>query len=311
MKKFIGLLAGFIATVCWGSFYVAGRWLFGEDGDNLNVCLFNFLRFFMASAVLSPLLLVKRNRLLVKEAFYHDLKPFLLITSIGIVLESYLIFYSLNFTTASRSALMANFSPVITVLRAFLLRGEKCSKMAFAGMIIGSAGIILAGVSQGSDTYTIANFRTFIGDIMALASGVCWAFFTVYGVGAANKYGGAICMFICFLIGTALMLPLQFFTAGIQQFTNIPLRVWLGMLYTGVVTLALANACYYAALRYIRPGVLGAFGYLSAGITFSLSVIMLNERFTLTFILATAMLTIGMTLMMLNPGKCRSGNTKC
>ena len=62
MKTLIGLLLGLAATAAWGSFYVAGRWLFGEEGDKLNTYLFNFLRFFMATLSLSGLLLTKSNR---------------------------------------------------------------------------------------------------------------------------------------------------------------------------------------------------------------------------------------------------------
>jgi len=303
MKSFIGLLLGFAATVCWGSFYVAGRWLFGEEGDGLNVYLFNFLRFVMAAAALSPLLLSREKRQLVKEAFTRDLTRFLLITAIGVVLESYLVFYALNFTTAARCSLMANFSPVATVIFAFLLHGERIGKIGGAGMVIGFAGIVLAGLSQGGDMYAVTSWRSFIGDAMALGSGLCWAFFTAYGVDVSNKYGGAVCMFVCFVLGSVLMLPVQFFMVDITEVTAIPLQVWGGMVYTGVITLAFANGCYYAALRYIRAGVLGAFGYLSAGITFTLSIIMLKERFSLLFIFAVVLILTGMILMMNHPGR--------
>ena len=91
MKTLIGLLLGLAATAAWGSFYVAGRWLFGEEGDKLNTYLFNFLRFFMATLSLSGLLLTKSNREKFKQAIKEDWKSFLLISLIGIVMESYLV----------------------------------------------------------------------------------------------------------------------------------------------------------------------------------------------------------------------------
>ena len=81
-----------------------------------------------------------------------------------------------------------------------------------------------------------------------------------------------------------------------------PLNVYPLLDGFGVVTLALANACWYAALRYLRPGVLGAFGYLSAAITFTLSAFVLRERFTPPFILAIV-LTLGGLALMLRAGK--------
>ena len=83
-----------------------------------------------------------------------------------------------------------------------------------------------------------------------------------------------------------------------SEIAAIPPRVWGGMIYTGIVTLSFANACWYGALRYLKPGILGAFGYLSAAITFTLSSILLKEKFSLQFIIALLLIFGGMSLMM-------------
>ncbi len=303
MQKLTGFILGFTATAVWGSFYIAGRWLFGGEGENLNSWLFNFLRFGMATAALSPLLLFPGNRQLVKKALLSDWKRFLLISLVGIVMESVLIFCSLNYTTAARSSLMANCSPIATVILAFLLLKQKTPKWGILGMFIGFGGIILAGFAPGGDIYADTGLRTLIGDGMALGSGFCWAFFTVYGAGVSKKYGGPVCMFVGFLFGTLLMIPPLFFTVQTADWQAFKPRLWAGTVYTGVVTLAWANACWYAALRYLKPGVLGAFGYLSAAITFTLSLIVLKEKFSVMFILSIVLILGGMSLMMSDPAK--------
>ena len=297
MKSVFGLILGLLATASWGSFYIAGRWLFGEEGENINIYLFSFLRFFMAAAVLSVILLYKKSRGEIFRAVKDDWKPFLLISVIGIVAESFLVSYALNFTTAARCSLLANFSPVATVILAFLLLREKTSKIGIIGLLAGFAGLILAGSARGGDVYAVTSMRSLIGDGMALASSFCWAFFTVYGVKVSGKYSGMVCMFIGFAMGTVLMSPVLFFTS-FAEISMIPPRVWAGMFYTGVVTLAFANACWYGALRYLKPGLLGAFGYLSAAIAFTLSVILLKEKFTLQFIISVAMILGGMGVLM-------------
>lgn len=304
MKSALGLLLGFLATAAWGSFYIVGRWLFGEeDGGNLNPYLANLLRFSLAVCTLSPLLLMPKNRELIKRAFVKDWKIFLLIALVGIVLESYFVLYALNFTTASRCSLMANCSPIATVILAFLLLKEKMTPNAVIGMLIGFAGIILAGTAQGGDIYADTGWRTLIGDGMALASGFCWAFFTVFGAKVSDEYGGPVSMFVSFVLGCVLMLPVVCLTTSIQEFQALTPRIWGGFVYTGIITLALANACWYAALKYLKPSVLGAFGYLSAAITFTLSGLVLKEKFSLPFIIAIALVLGGMALMMARPGK--------
>ena len=304
MKSALGLLLGFLATASWGSFYIVGRWLFGEeDGGSINPFLANLLRFCLAVLTLSPLLFFRNNRELIKRAFVKDWKKFLLIALIGIVLESYFVLYALNFTTASRCSLMANCSPIATVILAFLLLKEKMSARGVVGMLIGFAGIILAGTARGGDIYADTGWRTLIGDGMALASGFCWAFFTVFGAKVSDEYGGPVSMFVSFFMGTLLMVPVVCCTSSLSDVSSISPRIWGGYVYTGVITLALANACWYAALKYLKPGVLGAFGYLSASITFTLSAIVLKEKFTLPFIIAIVLVLGGMALMMANPGK--------
>ena len=303
MKNLLGLFLGFLATASWGSFYIIGRWLFGEEGDKLNPYLFNLLRFGMAVCAFMPLLFFRKNRELVKRAFTVDLKKFILIALIGIVMENFFVFYALNFTTAARCSLMANCSPIATVILAYFLLREKTSIWGVLGMLVCFCGIIAAGIARGGDVYADTGLRSLIGDGMALASGFCWAFFTVFGAKVSDEYGGPVSMFVCFIMGFIIMLPINLFMTSLSDFTAITPRIWGGMVYTGMVTLAMANACWYAALRYLKPGVLGSFGYLSAAITFTLSALVLKEKFTWFFILSIVLVLGGMALMVVNPSR--------
>lgn len=44
---------------------------------------------------------------------------------------------------------------------------------------------------------------------MALASGFCWAFFTVCGAKVSDKYGGPVSMFVLFLLGMIMLMMLK------------------------------------------------------------------------------------------------------
>ena len=68
-------------------------------------------------------------------------------------------------------------------------------------------------------------------------------------------------MFVCFALGTLIMLPCLIFTVSLEDFraTANP-RIWYGILYTGIVTLALANAFHEGC----RPAVEELFNVLTA-----------------------------------------------
>ena len=48
-NKMIGLTLALVATVFWASFYVVGRYVFGENENGIDPVFFSFLRFMIAS----------------------------------------------------------------------------------------------------------------------------------------------------------------------------------------------------------------------------------------------------------------------
>ena len=104
------------------------------------------------------------------------------------------------------------------------------------------------------------------------------------------------------MFGALAMIPIMGF-AGSKVTLSINLRGWLMILYLGIISNALANVCWYAALKYLRPGELGSFGYVSIVLTFLLAYCFLGEKITLPFGLCLAMILLGTCLMLKNHKK--------
>jgi drug/metabolite transporter (DMT)-like permease len=264
-KRFTGVLLGLAATSFWASFYIVGRFLFGEDEAKIDPVFLTFVRYLVASMLLTGIMLYQKKMAVVKECLKKDLVIFIFLGLTGIVGEGTLVFYSLKYTTAARSCLLANASPVFTVLMAYFALNEGMSKSKTAGMLLGFAGISAAILCRGgSDAYMSAS--AVIGDLMALASGVCWAAYTVWGMRVSNQYGGMVSGTVSILLGTVLMLPVVMLS-GSNLSLDLPLRVWLGVIYLGVFANGIAYMCWFAALKHLKAGELGAFGYVSAAMT--------------------------------------------
>lgn len=88
---------------------------------------------------------------------------------------------------------------------------------------------------------------------------------------------------------------------GSSMSLDLPLRVWLGVIYLGVFANAIAYVCWFSALKYLKAGELGAFGYISAAMTMVLSLLLLRERINLLFLAALALVFYGVYLMMKTP----------
>ena len=294
-KRFIGVLLGLIATSFWASFYIVGRYLFGEDEAKIDPVFLTFVRYLVASILLMGIMVYQKKMPVVKECLKKDLVIFIFLGLTGIVGEGTLVFYSLKYTTAARSCLLANASPIFTVLMAYFALNEGMSKSKLTGMLLGFAGISAAILCRnGSDVYMSSS--AVIGDLMALGSGVCWAAYTVWGMRVSNQYGGMVSGTVSILLGTILMLPV-IVISGSNLSLDLPLRVWLGIIYLGICANGIAYMCWFSALKYLKAGELGAFGYVSAAMTMVLSLILLQEKISFLFLAALALVFYGVYLM--------------
>ena len=299
-SKIKGLAMGFTATCFWVSFYPVSRYLFGKDEDSFDPFFATFLRILLAALILLPFALTGERHEKTLQAMKKDWKKLLFLSLVGIVGEGLLIFLSLKYTTAARASLMANTSPIYTVILAFFFLKNPVTWEKIVGMFAGFSGIILISVSRtGGDVFS-QNASFFLGDMLAMGSGIAWSLFTVFGERIAREYGGMVCMALQFFFGIFLMIPVMFIFQSHISF-DFPLRVWIGIIYLGVFGCGIANMLWYSALRYLKSDELGSFGYISAFLSVCMAVICLHERITSVFIVSACLILGGVWLMIRQP----------
>jgi len=299
-----GLLLGLTATCFWGSFYPVSRYLFGSEAEKFDELFVSFLRFAFAFLFLLPFLFRGDGLQKLRRNWRRDWKLFLFLAAVGIVGEGVLVFVATKHTTAARASLMANLSPVFTVLLSWLAGKEMLTGRKVTGMLLGLIGIVVVTLSRGADLFT-GDASTLCGDFLALGSGACWAVYTVFGGKITEEYGGIFCTAVLFGLGTVLMLPVMLL-AGSKISFDFPGTVWLGLLYLGCCTNGLANGAWYCALKYVTPGELGSLGYVSAMITVTFSVVFLDEKITWPFVFAIVMVLSGVGMMLSLKNKRKS-----
>ena len=296
--KGIGL--GLISTFIWGMFYPMSRVLFGCEEDSMEPLNFSALRFILAALVMAPVLFNRENRAKAAEMIRTDWRVLLLLGSIGMVGEGVLVFWSTQYTTASRSSLMANTSPITTFLISWLIGREVLTRDKLVGMVVGFAGVVVLFLSKGADRFSEGGSMMLLGDAMAFASGICWSIFTVYGDRISNKYGGLLCTEVLFIISVLIVVPIAvIWNRGL--ILNLSARAWTGAIYLGALSYGLAEGIWSKALKYVSPGELGALGYISAALAVITSVVMLHEKVTSFLVLAIVLIVVGVALMLRQP----------
>jgi len=299
--KPLGFLLAFVATALWASFYIVSRFAFGGIDAGLDPVWMSFLRYLMASSALVLVCLFAGRGRALLNALKEDAAAFALLGLLGIALQGLLVFWALKYTTAARCSLFANLSPVFTVAIAFFALREGLGWRKLAGMSLGFAGAAIATFGQGgSDMYFSGS--AFPGDMMALASGVFWAAYTVFGRRIVFKHGGLVSATLSMCMGAATLLAFTVLSGRSLSFDISP-RLWLATAYLGLFGGAFAFFCWFAALKRLSAGETGAFGYLSVAITPLLSFLTLKESFSASFWVSMAAIVSGVLLMMERPAQ--------
>ena len=298
VRALLGWGRGLCATVIRGSFYPVSRLLFGSSGESVEPMSYTWLRLVLASLFLSPLLVRREARAQVGRMVRGDKARLVGLSLLGIVGEGLLVFWSTKYTTGARSSLMANTSPITTLLLAWLAGRETLTGRKVAGLVLGFAGMALLFQGQGADRFAAQGASTLLGDAMAFGSGCCWAAFTVFGERFSREYGGPLSSLMMFAVSAALMLPVALVANGGSLPLSMGWGPWLGALYLGLFGGGAAIALWYTALRHVSPGRLGALGYVSAALATGGSVLLVGERLDWAFLAALGLVVGGVSLMM-------------
>ena len=166
-KRILGLCCAFLATLCWASNYPVSRFLFGKGAENLDEWAVSCLRLILALVFLLPFTVKKGDYRRLLENWRSDGKFFLLM-SIFTLGEVLLAFVALKYTTAARASLMANASPLFTLLISVLAAKEVFTGRKILGLLMGLAGIILTASSKGGDA-----FSNGLSMLLATRGGIC------------------------------------------------------------------------------------------------------------------------------------------
>lgn len=286
------------ATAFWASFYPVGRLILKGGAADLDPFWLTWLRFAFAAVTFTVLLAATGHGARLRQALREDWRQLFFLAFIGNVAEGLMVFIALRYTTAARASLLANASPIFTVVIAYFALRERAGFIRLWGMILGFTGILMAmTIQSGGDIFSGgANFLP--GDLLALGSGICWAGYTVGGARISRKYGGVTAATLTLALAVIQLLPICYWQNPNVNLTGLSWQTWAGIFYLGVFANGLANGLWYAALKYLPPGELGAFGYVSASLSMLLSIFFLDESISAGFLLAMALVMGGVTCML-------------
>jgi drug/metabolite transporter (DMT)-like permease len=171
-KRIAGVIFVNLATMCWATNAVLGRWLRGDIGP----LTLTALRFAVAGAFFGMLL---SSRPAQERRCSRDKWWIMAMGLAGVAGFSPLLYLGLRYSTAVNCSLIQGFSPLITALIAGFIIQEPVTRRQLAGAIMGLIGVT-GLLSAGSLTFLL-RLQFNPGDLILLAAAIVWSFYSVFG----------------------------------------------------------------------------------------------------------------------------------
>lgn len=274
-----------VTAAVWGSTFVSTKILLTNGLSPAQIMVIRF-----SIAYLLILLLSHR------PLFSRKLSDELLMIGAGITGGS-LYFLAENsaliYTQASNVAIIIAVTPLLTAIAAhFFSRGERFSRTLATGSVIALAGVVLV----------VLNGRFVLhlnpkGDMLTIAAAVLWALYSIIIARLQRRYSSLFITRKVFFYGIVTLLPYLFIHEAALDFGLLLRPAVIGnLLFLGLIA---SFACYWAWNAAIaRIGSVNASNYLYLNPVVALitSAIALDERITVTALIGTALIMLGVAV---------------
>ncbi|WP_216628113.1 DMT family transporter [Paenibacillus germinis] len=153
----------------------------------------------------------------------------ILLATLSIVLYTYLSYASLQFTSATNSALFTTLAPGLIMLFSLIFLREKVSAFQFIGLIISFIGVLI--VLTKGNLLQLFHTQYNEGDAIMLLAVLCWTAYSLL-LKKAKGIPPVTLVAMIALVGAILMIPFLFFQPiHSDKITSLGI---VGVIYMGV-----------------------------------------------------------------------------
>ena len=255
-RQFYAHLAVFGANLIYGLNYVLAK---GPMPDYIQPRGFIFLRVVGALAMFWLVRLFFKNNSKLKsiKIAKTDYARLALCGFFGVCLNQMLFFEGLFRTSEINSSIMMTSNPLIVLILAALLIGEKVTVSKIIGILIGGFGaamIILSGDRS-------AEGSSLVGDLLILGNSASYAVYLVLVKPLMKRYNPVVIISWVFLFGACFVIPIGF--GQVQEINwNMPSYIVGSILFVIIGTTFFAYLLNIYGVSKLNASVVSAYIYL-------------------------------------------------
>jgi drug/metabolite transporter (DMT)-like permease len=287
-KRFVALLAAFTANLIYGLNYVIAKTIMP---DFLQPRAIIALR--VVGGALFFWLLVK---ILPGEEKVpkRDLMRMAFAALFGVAINQIMFFEGLNITTPINASIIMVNVPILVMLMAHLIIGERFTLLKIVGLLLGASGAAILILGNGSLKLSSG---TLLGDLFILINASSYALYLVLIKPLMFKYKPLTVVRWVFFFGAIFVLPFSVHLVWQSDWAAIPFNIWLSIGYVILFTTIIAYFLNNFSLVNISPTANSAFIYLQPVFAAIVAIVLLDDMLKANNILAAMLIFAGVFLV--------------
>jgi len=193
------------------------------------------------------------------------------------------------------TSIMSALSPVIIFIGGILFGIEKPRLKGLIGVLLGFLGVVFI-FRNGLEDILDPNYKT--GMLFLSIAIMSWSAGTVYSKKHTHKSNNiALNLFYQFSISSLIQFVLAFIFSSNTDVSTWSLRSISAVLYLAIFGSVLAFFCYHYALKRVTAVQVSILNYVNTIIAVFLGWLLLDEVITFDFIIATALIILGVFII--------------
>jgi drug/metabolite transporter (DMT)-like permease len=281
--KYWGAICLTLATSIWGSMYVVSKYVL----DFVPPFTLLWLRYALAATVLAVIMLMSRKH----KVAGKDILLLAWIGFIGYFISVGAQFIGTKLSDAHTGALLTASAPVFTFLFARLLLGESITRRKLLALILSVIGMVAVIGVSGNESINLE------GCIFLTIAAFTWALLSVYVKKASSRYSSLTITTYAILFALLFTTPVaigEMRNQAVQIFANP--KVWMGILYIGLISTALAFFLWNKGLDLLEAGVGSLFFCFQPVVGCLLGWLLLNEVLDAKFFIGAVFIISGLLI---------------
>ena len=226
-----------------------------------------------------------------------DVGGFLTIGILGQTVAQLFATWGTQRSLASNAAVLSLSLPVATALMAFIILGERMTRVRWFGFALAIAGVL---VSSGSDLrgVDLANTGYLPGNAMVFLGVLGSAFYNVYSKRMLRRFSPLEVLLGSYLAACVLLIPLAMLAEpeGVARLAILSPRGWTGLLLLAVFQYCVSMIVFLTVLTRLDATQAAVSNYLIPGFGVLIAWLVLGERL-LPAAIAGGVLVLASTLL--------------